>query len=352
MKIALVHDDLVQWGGAERVLLGISEVFPDAPIYTSVFDRDNEPLRRLFVTKDIRTSFLQKTPGWRTLYKTLLPFYPLAFERFDFSEYDLVISHTTRFAKSIITKPETTHICYMHSPPRFLWHLPSDPPPLYIKPLLSFLRILDNISSNRVDLWLSGSVNCQERIKKFYKKKSKVLYPFIDLDKFKDIESFDGNYYLIITRLNAYKRVDITVKAFNKNKEKLKIIGSGGDIDNLKKQSGPNIEFLGNIGDDIKIQLLSGCKALIVSGEEDLGLTPIEAQILGKPVVAFGQGGVLETVINKKTGIFFKEQNENSLQEALNEFKAISFDPIDCINNAEQFSFENFKKKLLQEIKI
>src|SRR3989344_5672572 len=179
MRVAIVHDDLVQWGGAERVLEGICEIFPEAPIFTSVFDRKNLELKKRFGNKKVITSFLQKLPGWKSLYKPLLPLYPIAFEQFDFSKFDLVISHTTRFAKCIITKPTTKHICYSHTPPRFLWNFSGEKYSKYLNPLFSKLRILDRVSSKRVDHFLAGSDNAKRRIKKIYKTNSKVVYPFI-----------------------------------------------------------------------------------------------------------------------------------------------------------------------------
>src|SRR3989338_5581154 len=168
MRVAIVHDDLVQWGGAERVLLGISEIYPDAPIYTSVFDRTNSTLLQNFGTKKIIASFLQNIPGWKSLYKTLLPLYPLAFEQFDFSDFDLVISHTTRFAKSIITKPKTKHVCFCHTPPRFLWHFSGLGNMGLGEILMTKLRIYDQVTARRVDYFIAGSENARKRIKKVY----------------------------------------------------------------------------------------------------------------------------------------------------------------------------------------
>ena len=325
MRVALVHDDLAQWGGAERVLLAISEVFPEAPIYTSVFDRDNQLLEQSFGSKKIITSFMQKIPGWKDLYKTLLPLYPTAFEQFDFSGFDLVISHTTRFAKSIITKPSTKHICYCHTPPRFLWNFSGESVGGILSPYISFLRVYDTISANRVDNWIAGSHNAASRIKKVYHSDAQVLQPFVDLDDFRDLESFDGGYFLMISRLNKYKRVDLAVNVFNHLDARLKIVGVGPDLVALQKMAKPNIEFLGAVPENIKLNLLSGCKALIVTAEEDFGLTPLEAQQCGKPVIAYGRGGALETVINDKTGIFFAEQTVESLRSALDKFARIKF---------------------------
>lgn len=340
MRVALVHDDLVQWGGAERVLLGLSQIYPDAPIYTSVYDRDSGTLSRLFGSKKIITSFLQKIPGWKSLYKALLPLYPIAFEQFDFSGYDLVISHTTRFAKSIITKPGTVHICYCHTPPRFLWHFSGEKSYGLGEILLSNFRIYDQVSSRRVDAFIAGSKNAQQRIREVYKVESSVVYPFIDLNRFLDIESFDGGYFVVISRSSKYKRVDLAVETCMALGLSLKVVGGFRDVRGSKGMGG--IEFLSNLDDSMVVNILAGCKALIVCGEEDFGLTSLEAQVLGKPVIAFKSGGVLETVIEGKTGIFFTEQTKESLEEAINKLSRIEINPTDCQEMAACFRKEKF----------
>lgn len=330
MRVAIVHDDLVQWGGAERVLLGLSEIYPDAPIYTSLFDYQN-PAFLKFKSKKIITSFLQKIPGWKLLYKTLLPLYPLAFEQFDFSEFDLVISHTTRFAKSIITKPETKHICYCHTPPRFLWRFSGMGGFGLAEILLSKLRIYDQVAARRVDCFLAGSENAKKRIKKVYRADSKIVYPFIDLERFQGIESFEGGYYLAVGRPNKYKKFDLAQKACRKLGTPLKIIS-------------------GELGDGMVVQIMAGCKALIIPGIEDFGLTSLEAQALGKPVIAFGEGGVLETVIEGKTGLFFDQQTEESLINALGKLDSLRIDPKDCMENAAKFNQEKFIDNFKQTV--
>jgi glycosyltransferase involved in cell wall biosynthesis len=346
MRVALVHDDLVQWGGAERVLVAISEVFPEAPIYTSLFNEENKFLRESFKDKKVITSFMQKIPGWKNLYKALLPIYPLAFEKFDFTGYDLVISQTTRFAKAIITKPETLHVCYCHTPPRFLWHFSKEKTAKLLTPLLTYLRYYDQVTAHRVDKWLAGSENARNRINKIYRSDAKTLLPFIDTDQFKDYKSFDGGYYLIVARLNDYKKVDLAVKVFNKNKKKLKIIGKGPKFTELAKEANTNVELLGHVSEEAKVMLLKGAKALIVTAEEDFGLTPLEAQACGKPVIALKSGGALETVIENKTGLFFDEQTENSLSQTIESFEKQSFKEEDCLKNALKFSKERFQKDL------
>lgn len=350
MKVAIVHDDLMQWGGAERVLLGISEIFPEAVIFTTVFNKDHKILKEKFQDKKIKTSFLQNLPFYKSLYKAFFFLHPIAFEQFDFSGYDLVISQTTRFAKAVITKPETCHICYCHTPPRFLWNFSGQRLPGIFNLYLSFLRIADRVFSTRVDYFLAGSKNSQNRIKKVYNRDSKVLLPFVDQAEKDKFTIFDGGYYLLIARLNHYKRVDVAVEAFNKNGKQLKIVGSGSEEGKLKAKAKPNIEFVGAVSEESLASLLSGCKALIVTAEEDFGLTPLEAQIFGKPVIAYGVGGALETVIENQTGIFFKEQNTTSLEQAVQKFERKKFKEEISKQNAEKFSKTNFQTQMLDLI--
>ncbi|MBI2196526.1 glycosyltransferase [Candidatus Daviesbacteria bacterium] len=348
MRVALVHDDLVQWGGAERVLFGFSKIYPDAPIYTSLFDRTNSSLMRNFGTKKIITSFLQKIPGWKGLYKVLLPLYPLAFEQFNFDQYDLVISHTTRFAKSIITKPATVHICYCHTPPRFLWHFSGEQNYGLGEILLTKLRLYDQVSARRVDHFIGGSKNAKRRIKRVYGVESKVVYPFVDLERFTGVERFDGGYFVVISRPSKYKRVDLAAKACSELGVPLRVIGGLGDFRGIRGIRG--VEFLEKLDDRMVINILAGCKALIIPGVEDFGLTSLEAQALGKPVVAFKEGGALETVIESKTGIFFDKQTVDSLKKALMELDTMRINPEDCRRNAEAFGKEKFIKTFQQTV--
>lgn len=352
MKIALVHDDLIQWGGAEKVLAEISNVFPDAPIYTAIADLKNPLITENFKGKKVITSFLQKLPFYKMLYKPLMPLYPIAFEQFDFSNFDLVISQTTRFAKAIITKPGTIHVCYIHTPPRFLWNFNGEKKSGFSNPLFSALRKFDLVSSKRVDLWISGSENCQSRVKKIYGADSKVLYPFVDTEQYNTRKSFNGDYYLIISRLNKYKKVDIAAQAFKKNGRKLKIVGIGPQFYTIRKEAGENIEILGKVSDALLESLLAGCRGLIITAEEDFGMTSIEAQALGKGVIAFGAGGSLETVIPGKTGNYFTLQTAQSLNQALEVFEDLKIDPQDCYENAKRFSKEKFKDSLQELIRI
>lgn len=350
MKIALVHDDLVQWGGAERVLVAISDMFPDAPIYTSVYDRDNKILAQNFKNKKIITSFIQKIPQWKKIYKILLPLYPIAFEQFDFTGFDLVISQTTRFAKSIITKPGTKHVCYCHTPPRFLWDFSGQKITGLLQPYLSLLRVYDHISSNRVDFWIAGSENAQKRLKKIYGVNSQIVYPFVDLERFKGIEPFDGGYFLVVSRLNSYKRVDLAVLAANRLGIPLKIVGVGPQKKRLENMAGDTVEFLDSADEKILTQIISGCKGLIVACEEDFGLSALEAQALGKPVVAFKKGGALENVIDGETGQFFASQTVESLSESLVVLDKRGYNKNRCREQARRFSKENFEKQFKNQV--
>lgn len=342
LKVALVHDDLVQWGGAERILVALSQIFPDAPIYTSVFDNSNRMLRRHFEGKKIITSFIQKIPFWKNMYRLLLPFYIIAFESFDFSQYDLVISQTTRFAKAIITKPGIIHISYVHTPPRFLWDFSGGKIKGLPQLFFSFQRILDQIISSRIDIWVAGSKNAQVRLEKIYHVKSKVIYPFVDTERFLKLKPFDGGYLLVVSRLNNYKRVDLIIQTVNKLNIPLKIVGTGPQEERLKNIASSNVQFIGSVDEELLGILISGCKALIIAAEEDFGLMPLEAQALSKPVVAFKKGGCLETIINGQTGVFFDSQNVDSLTQSLVKLDTEGYNKTMCRDQARLFNKEKF----------
>lgn len=350
MKVAIVHDDIFQWGGAERVLFCLSEIYPDAPIYTSVYDQDNPLIAQHFANKKIITSFTQKIPGWKSIYRQLLPLYPIVFEQFDFTQYDLVITNTTRFAKSVITKPGTVHICYSHSPPRFLWNFSDVNYSGFYKPLFSWLRIVDQVSASRPDGWIAGSANAQKRIKKIYKQNAQIVYPFVDTNSFDGIRAFEGGYMLIIARLNKYKKVDLAIKVANRLKLPLKVVGGGPEMDYLEAISGPSVNLVGNVSEVSLKYLIAGCSSLLVCAEEDFGLTALEAQALGKPVVAFKKGGNLETVIDRETGYLFEQQSEDGLMRALHQLKKNGYNKDACLANARRFSKEQFVKNFTKYI--
>ena len=357
MKVALLHDYLNQAGGAERVLLALAELFPDAPIYTLIHDK-----KRLtgFDAKDIRTSFLQKIPLASSKIRWFLPLMPTAVEELDLSDYDVVISSSSALIKGVITHPHTLHICYCYTPTRYLWsdthQYPKDiPEGKFVKHFLPYflsrLRQWDHSAAQRVNHFIAQSNFISQRIKNYYNRESSaIIHPPTDTENFyisKDL----GDYYLLISRLKPYKKVDLAVKAFNKLNIPLKIIGIGEEAKKLQKIAKPNIEFLGHVSEAEKRKLLSQCLALIHPQEEDYGLTPIEAMASGRPVIAYQAGGALETVVDDKTGKFFSEQSWEALIDTVIKFKPDDYKPQEIKEHAEKFNSQNFYQQIKDFVK-
>lgn len=354
MNIALIHDWITNLAGAERVLLNLSEIFPKAPIYTSVYDSERA---KAFAGKRIYTSFLQNIPFMKTKRELLIPFTPIAFEQFNLSKYDLVISNTTMAAKGVITKPETIHVCYCHTPPRYLWEPDLDP--RASKGKFSFLRsnimhkmrIWDKVAADRVDYFFANSKYIASRIKKYYGRDSKVVYPGVRTDHFKIAKDSEiGDYFLFVSRLVGYKKCDIVIQAFNDLGLPLKIIGRGPEKSRLQKMAKPNIEFLGYLSDEEVVKYYSEAKAFIFAAEEDFGIVPIEAMASGRPVIAYKGGGALETVVEGVTGTFFEEQTPQCLIDCVKSFKPSSYDPKKVRDHAQKFSEEVFRKEFKEAI--
>jgi len=363
MKVALVYDRVNKWGGAERVLLVLHEIFPTASLYTSVYNPKTALWARVF--PKITTSFLQKIPFAKTKHNLLAPLMPFAFESFNFSEFDLVISVTSESAKAVITSPKTKHICLMLTPTRYLWSGYEEYfryPLLRIIswPLVKILQKWDIAAANRPDIIISISDEVSQRVKKYYGQESKIIYPPVDIQKFqsktlkfkmamKGLPS--GDYYLIVSRLVPYKKVDVAIYAFNNLKLPLVVVGTGSELRKLKSIAQKNIIFAGQISDDDLSKYYTHCKALIFPQEEDFGIVAIEAQSAGKPVIAYKKGGALETVIEDRTGIFFEEQKPEDIINAVKRFQKIKFSARDCQDNAKNFSKEKFKANILQLVK-
>lgn len=351
MKTALVYDRINKFGGAERVLLALHEIFPDAPLFTSVYDPIAASWAKVF---DVRTSFIQKLP----LPKTAHEYYPFlmgpAFETFSFDGYDLVISVTHEFAKAIITKPQTKHICYCLTPTSYLWsghdqYFSNKQFLKFIsKPLIKYLRWYDKIICHRPDKYIAISETVQSRIQKYYGLDSEVIYPPVDLAR-GPLARQEDLFFLIVSRLVPNKRIDIAVEAFNKLKLPLKIIGSGRADESLKKLAKNNIEFLGYLTDEEVKRYYERCRTVIIPGEEDFNIVAVEAQSFGKPVIAYRAGGVTETVIENKTGYFFNVPTPESLIRVVREFRDVRGE--DCIKNARRFSKERFKKEFLEYVR-
>ncbi len=352
MKIALVHDHLNQLGGAEQVLRSFCDMYPEAPMYTLIYDA--EKTNHLFDGVTIKESFIARFPFARKKFRWYLPMMVPATESYDLSKFDVILSDSSGLAKGVITGTDTLHICYCHTPTRYLW---SDHNQLIDRlernrfigrlSLLyrSYLRLWDRQAADRVDAYIANSKFVARRIKKYYNRESTVIYPPVDISKFAVSDSVK-DYYLIISRLRPYKRVELAVKAFNKLGLPLYIIGDGEEEDRLKAIAGPTIKFLGFVSDEEKIKYLSECKAFIHPQEEDFGITPIEAMASGRPVIAYGAGGVLETVIPGKTGMLFDEQSWEALADSVIHFKADQFDPRVIREHAAQFDVSKFREQI------
>lgn len=350
MKVAIVHDWLAVYGGAESIIRILHEMFPEAPIYTTVYNAENMPDD--FKEMDIRPSFIQKLPFGKKKYTSYLPLMPYAFEQFDMTEYDLVISSNTCCSKGIITGPDTLHICYCNTPMRYAWEFyheyvgkKSKLAKFFIGWMMKGIRQWDRLSADRVDVFIANSKNVARRIRKHYRRDSHVIYPPVRTSMFQKSET-DGGYYLAVSRLVPYKRVDLVVEAFTELGLPLKVIGAGSEFDYIASKAGPNVEMLGRLDDEAVLNYMQNCKAFLFPGEEDFGITPIEAEACGKPVIAFGKGGALETVVKDKTGVFFYEQTKEAVIDAVKRFEAMIFDPEEICQHAQSFSEERFKEEL------
>lgn len=355
MKIALVHDFLSQLGGAEKVLQALHELYPDAPVYTLVYDE--KATQGVFKDWQIKTSYLQNLPFGIKKYKYYLLLMPSAIESFDFDDYDVVLSSSSAYAKGVIVKPNSLSICYCHTPTRYLW---SDAH-TYVQELgqgkllkkflpipLNYLRMWDRLAAERVDNFIANSNFVAKRIKKYYGRESKIIYPPVEVEKFKISPEID-KYFLVISRLRPYKRVELVMQAFYKLGIPLKIIGVGSesqDRERIKKYLKPNIELLGYVSEEEKIKYLSRCQALIHPQEEDFGITAVEAMASGRPVIAYKSGGALETIIEGVTGEFFEEQTWECLADAVIKFQSNNYDPIKIREHSFKFSKEKFKKEV------
>ena len=343
MKVAIVYDWANQIGGAERVLEAIHEIWPQAPLFTSVFDQKRALWAKKFHL--VKTSFLQKIPGAKKHYRIFGPLMAIAFEQFNFDQFDLVISVTSGPAKAIIAKPQTCHICYCLTPHRYLW-MKRFLSHQWLFPFLAPLRVRDYFFSQRPDYFLTISKTVARRVKKFYGREAKVVYPgVLKKRELKKIKKKD--YFLIVSRLIYHKRVDLAIKAFNKLGWPLKIVGQGPEKVKLETMAKTNIEFLGEVSEKQLWSLYEKAKAVICPQEEDFGLVAVESQLAGTSVVSFGAGGARETIVKGITGEFFNKQNEKSLAKVLKLFSTKKYSPEKCWQNSQGF----LKKFFLLEFK-
>jgi glycosyltransferase involved in cell wall biosynthesis len=351
MKIALVHDYLSQDGGAERVLKALHEIWPDAPIFVLFHDR----IKINYLDHEkVRESWLSKMPFINNIFQWYLPFMPMATEQHDLRGYDMVISSSSGFAKGVITSPDTLHISYCHTPPRFLWgdgnnYLSDLKSNYFIKlilPLLNHqLRIWDQMSTQRVDHFIANSQTVQKRIKKYYRRESEIIFPPVDTHRFQ-IANKLGDYYVAGGRLVPYKRLDLVVKVFNRLNIPSKIFGIGPEFKHLKRIAKSNIEFYGKISESEKAVLFSRALAFIHPQKEDFGITPVEAMAAGRPVIAYGYGGATETIISNETGMFFYQQTWESLLDSVSKFDPYCWDSEKIRLHAQNFAAYKFKNKI------
>lgn len=357
LKVAIVTEELTQLGGAERVLDVLLEMFPKAPIYTLVWDKVKT--QHKYDKFDVRTSCIQRLPFGIKKYKWYLPLMPLAVEKLDLSEFDLIISSSSALIKGIKTRKDQLHICYCHTPTRYLWsdvkdYLKTAPIPGIIKPIMPlaiwFLRKWDLKASRRPDYLIANSINIQAKIKKYYNLDSTVIYPPVETDRF-TIGKKVGDYYLITSRIEPYKKVEMVVEAFNQLGLKLKVVGSGTKKVEIEKMAQGNIEFTGRISDKDLVDAYQNCLAYIFPQEEDFGIVPVEAMSAGRPVVAYKKGGALETIVPGKTGEFFYPQTVEALVKAIKKFDVNKYNPTEIRHHSLKFSKEVFKEQILEYIK-
>lgn len=351
MRVALIYDRVNKFGGAEKVLLALHEIFPKAPLYTSVYSKENASWAKNF---KVYTSFLQRFTFTHTAHEKLAPLMPFVFESFDFSSYDLVISVTSESAKGIITHPPTRHICICLTPTRYLWsgyreYFSNTLFRIISYPVVWYLRNWDVQASSRPDRIISISTAVQKRVKRFYKRDSDLVFPPVEFNtQPKKPQGFDAKdpYFLIVSRLVKYKKIDIAVRAFKKLNKRLVVIGTGREDENLKRIAGGNVTFLGFVPDPELAWFYKNCQALIFPGREDFGIVMVEAQLFGKPVIAFRGGGALDIVNEGKSGVFFDKQTPQSLIDVLKKFRSATYNSKDCISNARRFSQSTFNRSI------
>lgn len=369
LRVALVHDWLTNYGGAERVVEEFMKLFPEAPLFTTVYNRKNMESR--FPPEKVHPSPLQRIPGSLKLYTKMLSLMPKAFESFDLSDYDVVLSSSSSCAKGVITNAETLHLSYIHTPMRYAWDLfheyRRDSGWLtrhFMDKTMPGIRQWDQLNTMRIDHLMANSHTVARRIRKVYRRDSQVIFPPVDTHRLLPAENQAprpgrdmGDYYFVLSRLIPYKRVDLAVEACRRLGRRLIVAGSGSEYKRLKKMAGPQTEFVGRVADEEAQDLYQGCRAFLFPGLEDFGITPVEAQACGRPVIAYGRGGALDTVAAEETGLFFGQgmnqkegQTVEELMAAMEELEKRSWDPQRIRRHAEGFSAERFRREISQTV--
>jgi glycosyltransferase involved in cell wall biosynthesis len=352
MRVALAHDYLIQAGGAERVVAALHRIFPAAPIFTTI--ADPSVTDALLPGAEIRTSWMQRLPGLRRHFRKYVLLYPSAIESLDLAGFDLVISSSSAFAKGVVTAPGGFHLCYCHTPMRFGWNAGSyaereewGRAVRWILPQVTGrLRRWDQRTASRVDLYIANSSVVAERIGRCYRRPARVIHPPVEVERITPGDT-QGDFFLVVSRLVAYKRVDLAVEAFTSMGRPLVVIGDGPARQALGRRAGPTIRFLGRQPDAEVARYLAACRGLIFPGEEDFGIVPLEANAAGRPVVAYEAGGALDTVIPGRTGVYFRRQSVEALSAAVQACEAAAWDPAAIRRHAESFREEVFRERIL-----
>lgn len=353
MRVAITHDWLNQHRGGERVLREIHALFPDAPVFTTVHDprRLPEEMRAW----DIRPSFLQRIPLARRYHQVLLPLMPLAFEQIDLNGYDLVVSSSSACAKGVIVPPGGLHVCYCHTPMRYVWDLYHEYAQGAVKraligPVAHWLRQWDQLSAARVDHFIANSEWVASRIRTYYRREAEVIYPPVDVERITPNGRDPEDFYLVVSALVGYKRIDLAVEAASRLGRRLIVVGEGPQRKRLQAMAGPTVEFRGWLDSETVFDLMARCRAFLFPGCEDFGIAPVEVQAAGRPVIAYGRGGACETVLDGQTGLLFAEQTVEALSGAILALERAGIEPAACRANAQRFSAANFRTRLRQSV--
>ena len=357
MKIALVHDFLLDVRGAERVFMAMCEIWPEADLYTAIYDERGTEGR--FAERQVHTSFLQKLRPTARSFRPLLPLYPYAIESLDLSAYDLVVSSSSAWAHGVLVDEGTVHVCYCHNPFRYAWNereatlsARTAVTRAGLGVLLSRWRQWDRLAAQHVDRYVANSHTTRRRIERYWGRSSHVVYPPVETTRFAPVPAEQrGDFHLVLAELMPHKRIDVAIRAFNKLRRPLVIVGDGPAVRSLRKIAGPTISFAGRVDDARAADLLQRCRALVVTATEEFGIAAVEAQAAGRPVIALDRGGVRETVIEGETGVFFSGPDVDALASAVDAFDDTAIDPGACVRNAARYSTDTFARHLRDEVR-
>jgi glycosyltransferase involved in cell wall biosynthesis len=349
-SVALVHDFLLDLRGAERVFSALCDMYPEADLFTAVYDERGTEGR--FAHRTVNTSFLQRLRPTARTFRALLPLYPYAMEALDLRGYDLVISSSSAWAHGVLVDPEAVHVCYCHNPFRYAWNAREETLRRHSPIVRAGLGVVfqrwrqwDWIAAQRVDRYMANSNTTARRVRRCFQREAQVVHPPVELDRFRPVEA-PGDEYVVLSELVPHKRIDLAIEAFNRLGRRLLVVGDGPDWRRLRRLAGPTVRFAGRVSDQTAAELLAGAPALVITATEEFGIAAVEAQAAGRPVIALHEGGVRETVLEGETGVFYEEPTSEALAQAVSRFDPASFDPVVCRANAERFDVGHFRHGL------